>query len=110
MLKKGQIYKVVLTPLKGFSSKPRSMIFSPLRDITANEIRNHKIGCIGCIVRINLVGEIGFCGFIGFASFMRVEKPHTEEDFKEIDRILEKYKFLKYNKEFNRLEGYEDYI
>jgi hypothetical protein len=47
---------------------------------------------------------------VGFAHFVRFEKPYTQQDFKEIDRILNKYKFLKYNKELNKLEGYENYI
>lgn len=110
MLKKGHVYKVVVDAFKNIHGEPRTMIFSPFRDISANEIRNWKGGCIKCIVRINLVGDINFLDGVGFAHFMRLERPNTKEDFKEIKRILEKYKFLKYNKKFNKLEGYENYI
>lgn len=110
MLKKGHVYKVVVDAFKNIHGEPRTMIFSPLRDISTNEIRKWKGGCIKCIVRINLVGDIDFFGNIGFAHFIRFERPNTKKDFKEIKRILEKYKFLKYNKKFNKLEGYENYI
>jgi hypothetical protein len=93
-----------------FDNIERSMIFSPIRDISANEIRKNPGHGTLCIVRINLVGEINLRSYVGFAHFVRFEKPHTEQDFKEIDRILNKYKFLRYNKELNKLEGYENYI
>ena len=111
MLKKGQVYKVITHSFSQLNhNREISMIFSPIRDITANEIRKNRGKGYKCIVRINLMGEINLLGYIGFANFICFEKPHTEEDFKEIEKILEKYNFLKYNKEFNRLEGYEDYI
>jgi hypothetical protein len=86
-----------------------SMIFSPSKDISKKEILERPGHAYDCIICLNLGNNIKINSFVGFINMVCIEKPHTREDFNDINRILEKYKHLKYNKQLNKLEGYENY-
>ena len=113
MLKKGQVYKAIYD-LEGGGNYRNFMIFSPSMDASSRSIQQGRLafewgGC-PCLVAVILNGDIKLNTTIGFSRLVKIERPHTAEDYREIDRILEMYKFLEYNKEFNRLEGYEEHV
>lgn len=111
MLKKGHLYKVTFSEfIDGVTFERSDMIFSPRNDILYRDIdMKFPIEC-ECLFHINLGNMAWINGRIGMEGLTTIERPHTEKDFEDIEKAV-KLCGLSYNKEQNKIEGYdENYI
>lgn len=98
MLRRGQVYKITYTP-RGL---PRNyMIMSPNEDLTASFLRLGRN--IIPIFHVNFVGDLNHNQYMGTFGIVKIEKPNTEQDFKDIEAAMKCF-HMKYNKKFNRVE------
>lgn len=108
MLKKGQVYKATYNvDVDGDYAQRNNMIISPSYDIDLrNFIVNRKMLTIRCLFHINLGNYVCRDMNVGVLGITKIERPNTKEDFDDISKAME-ICGLTYNKQWNRIEGYE---
>ena len=108
MLKRGHVYKLTYKlVLEELSCIERdSMIISPDCDISNRRLLNHRLGLINCLFHINLGNDVLRNYQIGVGGAIKAERPTSKEDFEDIEKAM-KMCGLTYNKDLNRIEGYE---
>lgn len=108
MLKRGHVYKLTYELMvEGLSGIERdSMIISPDCDISNRRLLSHRLGLINCLFHINLGNYVCRNYQVGVSSAIKAERPTSKEDFEDIERAM-KMCGLTYNKDLNRIEGYE---
>lgn len=105
MLKKGHVYKAIYGINRKHyanSSLRNYMIFAPSEDIYNTTNLNNKN--LTTIFHINLAGGFQYNGLMGTWALVRVERPSSEQDFKDIKEITQRYG-MTYNKKLNMIEG-----
>ena len=108
MLKRGHVYKLTYKlVLEELSCIERdSMIISPDCDISNRTLLSHRLGLINCLFHINLGNDVCRNYQVGISSAIKAERPTSKEDFEDIEKAM-KMCGLTYNKDLNRIEGYE---
>ncbi len=108
MLKRGHVYKATYNvEVDGNYTQRDNMIISPTYDIDVrNFIVNRKMSVINCLFHINLGNYVCRNMQVGILGITKVERPSTQEDFDDISKAME-ICGLTYNKQWNRIEGYE---
>ena len=108
MLKRGHVYKLTYELMVGELSilERDNMIISPDCDISNRRLSSHRLGLINCLFHINLGNDVCRNYQVGISSAIKAERPKTKEDFEEIEKAM-KMCGLTYNKDLNRIEGYE---
>ena len=108
MLKRGHVYKLTYELMvEGLSGIKRdSMIISPDCDISNRRLLSHRPGLINCLFHINLGNDVYRNYQVGISSAIKAERPTSKEDFEDIEKAM-KICGLTYNKDLNRIEGYE---
>lgn len=101
MLKKGQVYKLTYNDI--FSLPRNYMILSPTYDVHIKDIKRGLI--LRTIFHFNLAGELNHYGDMGTYGVIKIEKPNTVQDFKDIKKAMERYG-MTYNRKLNKIEGY----
>jgi hypothetical protein len=104
MLKKGHVYKAIYGISRIHYAKGRLrnyMIFAPSEDIHNTNLKDKSLTPI---FHINLAGEFNQNGYMGTWNLVRVERPSSEQDFKEIKEITQRYG-MRYNKKLNMIES-----
>jgi hypothetical protein len=104
MLKKGHVYKAIYGISRILYAKGRLrnyMIFAPSEDIHSINLKDKNLSPI---FHINLAGEFNHNGCMGTWNLVRVERPSSEQDFKEIKEITQRYG-MTYNKKLNMIES-----
>lgn len=108
MLKRGHVYKLTYKlVLEELSCIERdNMIISPDCDISNRRLLSHRLGLINCLFHINLGNDVLRNYQVGISSVIKAERPTSKEDFEDIEKAM-KMCGLTYNKDLNRIEGYE---
>ena len=108
MLKRGHVYKLTYELMVGELSvfERDNMIISPDCDISNAALLHNNIGLIKCLFHINLGNDVLRNYQIGVSSAIKAERPTSKEDFEDIEKAM-KMCGLTYNKDLNRIEGYE---
>lgn len=109
MLKRGHVYKLTYELMVGELSilERDNMIISPDCDISNRRLLNHhRLGLINCLFHINLGNDVCRNYQVGISSAIKAERPTSKEDFEDIEKAM-KMCGLTYNKDLNRIEGYE---
>ena len=108
MLKRGHVYKLTYKlVLEELSCIERdSMIISPDCDISNATLLHNNIRLIKCLFHINLGNDVWRNHQVGVSSAIKAERPTSKEDFEDIEKAM-KMCGLTYNKDLNRIEGYE---
>ena len=108
MLKRGHVYKLtyelIVEKLSIFERN--NMIISPDCDISNRRLLSHRLGLINCLFHINLGNDVWRNHQVGISSAIKAERPTSKEDFEDIEKAM-KMCGLTYNKDLNRIEGYE---
>lgn len=108
MLKRGHVYKLTYKLALGELSciERDSMIISPDCDISNTALLHNNIGLINCLFHINLGNDVCRNYQVGVSSAIKAERPTSKEDLEDIEKAM-KLCGLTYNKDLNRIEGYE---
>ena len=109
MLKRGHVYKLTYELMVGELSilERDNMIISPDCDISNRRLLNHHhLGLINCLFHINLGNDVCRNYQVGISGAIKAERPTSKEDFEDIEKAM-KMCGLTYNKDLNRIEGYE---
>ena len=108
MLKRGHVYKLTYDLMVGELSilERDNMIISPDCDISNRRLLSHRLGLINCLFHINLGNDVLRNYQVGVSSAIKAERPTSKEDFEDIEKAM-KMCGLTYNKDLNRIEGYE---
>lgn len=108
MLKRGHVYKLTYELVVGDLNfiERDNMIISPDCDISNVILLRNDIGLVKCLFHINLGNDVCRNYHVGITSAIKAERPTTKEDFEEIEKAM-KMCGLTYNKDLNRIEGYE---
>ena len=101
MLKKGQVYKLTYSNI--FTLSRNYMILSPTYDVHIKDIKRGVN--LSPIFHLNLAGELNHYGWMGTFGVIKIEKPNTVQDFKDIKKAMERYG-MTYNRKLNKIEGY----
>jgi len=112
MIKRGHVYKVYYDGRFITRFKRNYIIFCPQYDITIfNQFKRYGHDSDN-IFQITLTGTIGIYRSCGMGDAIGLTKPNTKTDFEEIEKAIRKFNFetgseITYNKELNKIEGYE---
>lgn len=108
MLKRGHVYKLTYELMVGELSilERDNMIISPDCDISNRRLLSHRLGLINCLFHINLGNDVLRNYQVGISDAIKAERPTSKEDFEDIEKAM-KMCGLTYNKDLNRIEGYE---
>lgn len=107
MLKRGHVYKLTYELGELSILERDNMIISPDCDISNAALLHNNIWLIKCLFHINLGNDVCRNYQVGISSAIKVERPTSKEDFEDIEKAM-KMCGLTYNKDLNRIEGYED--
>lgn len=107
MLKKGQVYKATYdVDVDESYAQRNNMIISPAEDVDVRKIFNKQMSLVKCLFHINLGNYVCRDMAVGLLGIIKIERPNTQQDFDDIEKAM-KNCGLTYNKQWNRIEGYE---